>query len=147
VRTLGEFSYDPETGHILHVPTGSRADIPNTNGYRRVFVDGKLKGAHRVAWRLHYGVWPGTIDHINRQRDDNRIENLRDVPPSVNTANASPRPNKTGYPGVVKVVRGGRFGAAIRVNGERRFLGTFETAELASKAYAKAHVDAFGFPP
>jgi hypothetical protein len=46
--------------------------------------------AHRVAWALHYNKWPQhTIDHINRDGTDNRLENIRDVPQCVNNSNKS----------------------------------------------------------
>lgn len=67
-------------------------DVAGTNnkGYIKIKLKGKIYPAHRLAWYAHYRhpiVYE--IDHINRQKDDNRIVNLRDVPHKVNNANSS----------------------------------------------------------
>jgi hypothetical protein len=61
-----------------------------TNGYRVIYCEGKLRMAHHVVWYLHYSVWPDPqydIDHINQDKLDNRIENLRQVPRTINALN------------------------------------------------------------
>ena len=74
----------------------------NGNGYRQGFIFNKHFVAHRVAWALHYGVWPeNEIDHINHDRADNRILNLRDVSRRENSINSKPSANNTsGFNGV-----------------------------------------------
>lgn len=87
-----------------------------TNGYRVVHCEGKLRMAHHVVWYLHYGVWPGVgydIDHINMDKLDNRIENLRQVTRTVNALN-----NKA--LGVSKNGKGWR----ARIG--QKYVGTFE---------------------
>ena len=87
-----------------------------TNGYRVVYCEGKLRMAHHVVWYLHYGVWPGIgydIDHINMDKLDNRIENLRQVTRTVNALN-----NKA--LGVSKNGKGWR----ARIG--QKYVGTFE---------------------
>jgi hypothetical protein len=95
--------YDPETGAIVCVKTG-RARMGNlsTAGYLRGKVKGKVLYAHRVAWALHHGAWPEhSIDHINRDKTDNRIVNLRDVLHAENMKNKSVyRSNTSGATGV-----------------------------------------------
>ena len=67
---------------------GTRAGTIDNLGYRRVSFEGKLHLEHRVIWRILKGDWPTKeLDHINRQRDDNRIENLREVTRQENTRN------------------------------------------------------------
>ena len=57
-------------------------------GYFRLWIDGRLYMRHRLAWLYVYGEFPaGQIDHINGERHDNRIENLRDVSPQGNQHN------------------------------------------------------------
>lgn len=91
-----------ETGHIIKA-TGeycsSRASPES--GYRYVRHEGQLYRQHRVIFFLHYGYWPNEIDHINRVRHDNRIENLRDVTHSENNQNKVVRKDsRSGIKGV-----------------------------------------------
>jgi hypothetical protein len=86
--------YNPETGVIiwnykgkLAFP-GKLAGSINKNGYIQIYLKGKQYYAHRLAWYLHYGKWPTKhVDHINGIRNDNRINNLRDVSASINLLN------------------------------------------------------------
>ena len=87
-----------------------------SSGYRVVYCEGKLRSTHHVVWYLHYGVWPDPcfdIDHINRDKLDNRIENLRQVSRTVNALN-----NKA--LGVSKNGKGWR----ARIG--QKYVGTFE---------------------
>ena len=79
-----------------------------SNGYHHGSIFGKTYTAHRVAWALSHGAWPQHgIDHINGVRTDNRLNNLRDVPPSINAKNcALPKNNKSGQVGVCWNVAG-----------------------------------------
>lgn len=89
--------------------------------------------AHRVAWAIHYGEWPAHhIDHINGNRSDNRIENLRDVRQAVNNRNAKRRKdNSSGFAGVYKYKN--RWIAHLRIDGRQEVIGRFDTAEEASE--------------
>jgi hypothetical protein len=99
---------------------------------------GKLYQAHRLAWFYVYGVFPsGQIDHINRNKSDNRLVNLRDCSISENKQNSGLyKNNKSGFKGVFK--KGKRYEAGIRVNNKRIYLGKFGSAELAYEAYVSA---------
>lgn len=137
-----KFDYDAETGQLLRKPDGSVAGTIQTDGYRQVSVRGRLLLAHRVIWFMHHGTWPEyMIDHINGKRDDNRIENLRDVPQVVNIAARGVR-SKSGFKGVYPA--GARFIAQIRVDGELKSLGKFARAEDAHRAFKIAHVQQHG---
>ncbi|OJW82859.1 MAG: hypothetical protein BGO66_02960 [Alicycliphilus sp. 69-12] len=96
VEVIGQLlSYDPTTGNLTWkesprygIPAGAVAGSKNARGYLQVMVAGQKHYAHRLAWLLHYGAWPArVIDHINRDKTDNRIDNLRDVSQAVNLQN------------------------------------------------------------
>jgi hypothetical protein len=135
--------YLPRTGKVLWVnhprwPSYSGREAGNVNqaGYRKLKFCTKQYLVHRVAWLLHYGVWPkGDIDHIDGNSLNNKIENLRDVPHNINIQNrkAATIKNKTGFLGVVK--RRNKYAAHIHRNGKQIYLGLFDTPELAHKTY------------
>jgi hypothetical protein len=105
-------------------------------------VDWRKHLAHRLAWLYVHGVWPThQIDHINGDHSDNRIANLRDVPPRLNKENLrkAQRNNRVGVLGVRALIGGApRWTAGICVDGERRYLGTFYSLDEAQAAYLKA---------
>ena len=101
-----------------------------SKGYLIGGVFGKRMKAHRVAWAIHYGKWPtGQIDHINGKRDDNRIENLRDVSGIENHRNMKrPLTNTTGHIGVYA------HGDKWRVKVKNIHIGVFDSFENAVSA-------------
>lgn len=136
------FNYDSVTGNLIHKLTGKLADSDQSKGYFKCYVKGKTLASHRVVWMWHYGDWPqNDIDHINGDRKDNRIENLRDVPHVVNMTNMQ-KTNKTGYEGVK--ASGHKFAANIKHNGRKLYLGTFPTAEEAFTVYKEKHLEFYG---
>ena len=69
---------------------GTECGYTTKKGYRVMACENKLVMVHHVVWYLHNGVWPDPqfdIDHINRDKSDNRIENLRQVPRTINALN------------------------------------------------------------
>ena len=97
-----------------------------SNGYISLSINGSSHQAHRVAWFLFYGVNPdGFIDHINGDRSDNRIDNLRLVSDSENKKNRRlQKNNSSGVPGVS--LRGSGWRVRIKSNGKELFLGSFD---------------------
>lgn len=130
------FSYDPSSGKLFWTRAsdpsraGREAGSVGSRGYRHVLFRRRIYKAHRLIWLLVFGEWPnGQIDHVNRDRLDNRIVNLRVATPSLNSFNARPRTNKTGVRGVYSK-RGKWF---AKCSGQH--LGTFETIAEADSAY------------
>lgn len=118
----------------------------NGNGYRHGAIFGKTVSAHKAAWALHHGEWPTHgIDHINGDRTDNRIANLRDVPISVNSKNQKRRSgNTSGITGVSYFARTKKWVAMIKGDGKVRNLGYFATIEDAAAARKVAEAK-YGF--
>lgn len=140
------FHYEPTTGIFTRrvamgnaFPAGQQAGSRGARCYICMFVKGKSYLAHRLAWLYTMGAWPeGSVDHIDGVTDNNRIENLRDVPQSLNLQNQK-RCHKNSKSGFLGVHRNGLGWAAhITTNKVKRHLGTFKTAELASEAYLAA---------
>lgn len=115
------------------VRQGSPAFATENNGYRRGMFRGVHLFAHRVAWALHYGRWPELwLDHINRDKNDNRVENLREVSAALSNHNRKGRNSR--YLGVTKASEGNRFVAQIQHLGQHYYLGLFEKEEDAARA-------------
>lgn len=139
--------YNPTTGALTWRVTRSRlaqagdpAGHLKKSGYVQVIIRGKAYAAHRLAWLITHGSWPeNDIDHCNGVGFDNRIVNLRDVTTRVNTENRriAATTSKTGLLGVSPRADG-QFLAQIQVNGKKRHLGLFPTAEQGHAAYLDA---------
>jgi hypothetical protein len=141
------FTYCPESGDITwekprspRAVKGSKAGSLKTGGYLQIRIEGKNILAHRIAWAMHYGEWPNTfIDHINRDKIDNRIANLRLASRSENNRNIAARKgNKLQIKGVSYHARDRKFVAFISLGDKQKYLGGFDTAEEASLAYISA---------
>lgn len=95
------------------------------NGYRRVNVNGEKYFEHRLIWKLVFNHDPDEIDHINGNRSDNKLENLRSVPSIENRHNMClSKKNRTGVVGV-GLTSYGKWVAHIKVNYTRIHLGSF----------------------
>ena len=153
------FTYDAESGQIawksvvgprgrvgdeagwLHKRWGYRVVEWRENGMR------KRTYAHRLAWRLYYGSWPPDgmqIDHINCDRLDNRIANLRLATPQQNRMNERPRGD---LPKGVSLYRQNGYEywrARIKLGGKQQSLGYYKTVEEAKAAYDAAAPKMFG---
>lgn len=102
-------------------------NINKVSGYRVIVVDGKYYKAHRLIWLYHYGSFPdNSIDHIDQNPSNNRIENLRDVTNQENHKNQSKYKNNTsGITGVYWDKDAGKWRAQGRINGKLMHLGFF----------------------
>ena len=151
--------YDKDTGIFTWTDSklnnskvrGKQAgNIDKYNGYRRIAMklDGKARffKAHRLAWLYVYGEFPKlTLDHINHDKTDNRISNLREVTQRENHRNRSMRKDNTsGYNGVSFNKKAGKYEARVGANGRLMFLGYFEKAEDAAQV-AKESREHYGF--
>jgi len=140
-------TFDDTTGIFVRKLKAKRAVVGRTlgykksNGYIALSIDGQKYFAHRLAWLYVYGEFPkNDIDHIDGNRTNNKIENLRDVPRTENLQNikiAKSHNKSTGILGAY-LHMSGKFMSRIKVNKKDVYLGLFESAEQANQAYLKA---------
>ena len=147
--------YDAETGQFVwstnrggFVQRGRVCGCV-VNGYVSIAIDGKRHKAHRLAWLYVYGVWPKEeIDHIDGDKSNNRIANLREASHSENLQNQriAIRSSSSGLIGASFYKRTGKWASVIKVDGKARHLGYFDTAIDAHKAYvnSKRAIHPFG---
>lgn len=113
---------------------GTVAGSPDRYGYIKVTLDGHPHRAHRLAWVIHYGSEaPKLIDHVDLNRANNRLDNLRAATQSQNLANQAGF-SKTGFKGATRL-KSGRFQAQVA----SKYLGSYATAE---EAHAVAMAEA-----
>ncbi len=141
--------YDPETGIFTWRTDADRSSNPylmrqqagslRPTGYRAIRIDYEIYQEHRLAWLYVHGRWPEQhIDHINRNKADNRIANLREASIGQNLANmTNHKDNSSGFKGVSFHKRLGWF-ARICVNRKIHFLGYHPSPEAAHAAYVEA---------
>ena len=124
---------------------GDVAGSKGKDGYMVVNFAGKKTPAHRIVWALHNGPTDMMIDHINGNRCDNRLENLRLVTEAQNHMNTSLRSNNTsGTKGVRWHAQRGKWNARIKLNGVERSLGMFSDIKDAVSARMGAELKFFG---
>ena len=151
VRRL--LDYDQETGVFRwKVATTNRVKVgqvagslSTTTGYLTITIAGKHFNASNLAGLHVTGEWPAKlVDHRNRNRTDNRFDNLRLASYSQNSANGPVhKDSKTGLRGVT-LHKPGRWRAQIRVGADRIHLGLFDDPASAHAAYCAASTKHFG---
>lgn len=152
-RALELFEYDRNAGTFRYKSTSGKAmsgDVAGTTksrkGYRSIRIDGHSYRAHRLVWIMHYDEWPLVwVDHINGDRDDNRIDNLRLATPAQSSGNMVKKVSAS------KVLKGasyrpqtGRWRSSIKIGGRNTHLGIFDTEQEAHEAYRDASLRIHG---
>jgi len=137
---MAKYDYDPDTGVFRRKTAwgrqkiGDEAGCISPQGYRYLTFKGRATPAHRAAWLWVHGEWPAAdVDHINRDRLDNRIANLRSVTRSINCHNIATR-SASGERGVTAASKGHCWGARITVDRKAIYLGNYATKEEAAAA-------------
>lgn len=138
-------NYDPITGvFVWRVARkdriGKSAGSLNTNGHRQLKINDKHYMAHRLAWLYMRGEMPTVeIDHINGNKDDNSIDNLRLASHKQNMENVKLRiNNKSGFRGVSWHKATGKWRARVEHHGKSCSLGLFNNIEDAVVAVRSA---------
>lgn len=135
--------YNPGNGEFTrlaaasNVPAGLAKPRPSVNGYLRMRLDGRLYYLHRLAWLYENGKWPDdSVDHIDGDRTNNAIANLREATYAQNLQNRELKSVAvSGLRGAYFDIKSKRWQSKIRHNYKSISLGYYATAEEAHKAY------------
>lgn len=153
-----KYRYKEETGRIYDRKSGEeRGGTRGNHGYLLIGINNRALGVarlvlmHQMAWLLYHWEWPTLeIDHINNDKTDNRIANLRLATRSQNMMNTAKRqsikgrPSSSRHKGVTWDKATRKWLAQIKLNGKLTHLGRFATQEEAFKAYTRAAMDIQG---
>ncbi len=136
-RLLELVSYSALTGAFSWRTQPEGCSGPYQDRYHRIRLDRELYLSHRVAWFYHYGEWPkGHLDHKDRNKLNNAIDNLRIVNRAMQRANST-KASTSGLKGVTII-------AQITIDGKHVHLGSFPTPEAAHEAYCKKAKEVWG---
>jgi len=145
------FTYDKETGKLYwkvargRVNVGDEVGSANGSGYLLTRVNYKAYRLHRLIFLMDKGYLPKILDHINGDKKDNRIENLRPVSSAQNAQNRQLNSrNKSGHKGVYWDKERKKWKAQVRCNGETIHLGCFENLEEADVVVRAAREELHG---
>jgi len=134
----GHLYWKKLTSSKSRIKIGSRFGA-NDNGYIKGTILGKTAREHQLVFLLHNGYIPKLIDHIDQDRSNNSISNLRDTSYHTNRVNCKRNSNNTsGFKGVSFNKQYNKYETAINYNGKRKFLGRFDTAKEANTVYQNA---------
>lgn len=148
---LSQFLYDKENGLLIYKKSGKIAkSSPSGNGYIRVGFSEKPRGTrmilvHRIIFFLETGEEPEQVDHIDMNRENNHISNLRASTRSQNHANLNGNRNGTSkYKGVYWHKSSQKWFVQTKVDQKSIFLGEYKDEKEAAKAYNCAAIKYFG---
>lgn len=141
-----------EDGTLLHkskfgAKEGKLAGSLTPQGYRRIKVGGRLFLAHRIAYKMHHGIDPGEkeVDHVNGEKSDNRVCNLRLATRSQNRQNVGAYANNSlGLRGVYYSKNRKGYMCSVQCEGSRAEYGPYATPEAARDVYTKHAKALFG---
>ncbi len=144
-----EFALSPDGKFLVRVTSKQRPDLvskpagyKDNCGYYRVGIGGKKLLRSHITFALAHGHFPTMqVDHINRDRSDDRPENLREVTHAQNMWNRTPK-KRTLPMGVIQ--SGNKFQARVMINRKRHQIGSFATIAEAAAAYKQYRKEKLG---
>lgn len=132
-------------GFLYYNYTNNKVDFWYDKGYRRfTHHDGKIYKASRVIYYLSTRMWPEVVDHIDGNRSNDDIKNLRAATRAENNKNVKKRKDNTsGHKGVSFKKKLGKYQVLVQVDGKNLYFGVYsdleEAAEVARKAREELH--------
>lgn len=130
-------TYDSLHGELISKSTGNAYKSVDVHGYVFMYAHGRKWRVHRVIWYFEKGTLPDVVDHVDGNRLNNHISNLREASFKQNSYNCKRKTNSSPYKGVTKA-KTGRYRACITADGKKEHLGYFKTPEEAARAYNSA---------
>jgi hypothetical protein len=128
-------------GSLFWKKTGKRVGRVQKDKYAKVCINYKTYYLHRLIFLYHHGYLPKEIDHIDRDKTNNRIENLRVCSREQNIVNSHTcKRNRSNYKGVSYQKSSGKYRAFFR----GQYLGIYDNKHDAAEEYNKAAVKMFG---
>lgn len=144
--------YNPATGSLAwklspgnRIKPGQKAGCVKSNGYRVVAIDKRIYYSSKLIWLYMTGEWPSmTIDHIDRNRSNEKWNNLRHISRAHNATNKSLYANnRTGVNGISRDKKSGQFDSRLTLDGKTIYLGRYPTVHGAAFARARAELDLY----
>ena len=124
---------------------GEKTNFIDSKGYRTVWFNGKTEREHRLIYLMFKGYCPQIIDHIDMNKENNKIENLRPATKSQNNVNCYVRSNNsTGVKGVYFCKTTNKWRARINYNGKAIEIGRFDVLQDAKNARLIREKEIFG---
>lgn len=139
-----EFAYNPDSGILYGLHRGGRGWLQvgtvDNAGYLQVRVDKKnIVFAHRLIWWLMYNEWPNIVDHIDQDKQNNRLVNLRNVTQTENQFNRPKQSHNTS--GVTGVSQAQGYWIAKIVYKNKQIVKYCKTKDEAIKARKQLEID------
>ena len=132
-------------GELYHKRLGKRMGTPLNNQYLTFNLKNKRYLVHRAVYVMHHGVYPETVDHINNDRSNNKIENLRGATQAQNNKNASlSKRNTSGVKGIAWIEASRKWKAKCMVDRIDHYLGMYESMDDAVRAVSEFRVKHHG---
>ena len=130
---------EDKDGVLYWRKTGKKAGTLHRTGYVQISLGRKLYNAHRLMFMLHHGWVPEVIDHVDGDRANNQIDNLRPATWSQNLQNMKLRPNnKSGCKNVSWSASKKKWVVQLSINGRQTNLGRFDDLEFADLVATEA---------
>lgn len=142
-----KLQYNHETGIFVWLKNNKRAGFTHSSGYRRIKLKNHPVTEHRLVWLYIYGYIPEQVDHINGNRSDNRLKNLRQATNQQNQQNkrTPSSNNKSGYLGVSLCKKSKKWKATISINNISITIGYYDCPQKAHDAYLTRKRQVHGF--
>lgn len=141
---LNDISYDMGSGTLVWRTTkgraikGEKVGWLSKHGYIEAQVQGKRFKAHHLVWYIHHGYFPKQLDHIDGDRTNNKIENLRECTTVENARNRKKKNNRALPRNVYHAKTKGKYRVYLTIEGKQISFGTFSDLRLADSVAKQA---------